>query len=94
MHTEFKIVWAFEAEEQLKLIKKNKSSQDLGTLLNKIISLIESVRINPFKGMGQPEALKHYYPKCWSRRINKKDRLVYQVEKNKITIVSIIGHYE
>ena len=94
MHTEFEIVWAFEAEVQLKQIKKNKSSQDLETHLKKITSLIESVSINPFKGIGQPEALKHYYPKCWSRRINKKDRLVYQVEKNKVTIVSIIGHYK
>jgi toxin YoeB len=94
LQTIFEIYWSFEAAGQLKKIKKNKLFQDLGTHLKRLTLLIETVTINPFKGIGQPEALKHYYPKCWSRRINKKDRLVYQFEKNTITIVSIIGHYE
>ena len=48
---------------------------------------------NPFKGIGKPEPLKHDYPACWSRRINRKDRIIYRIERKSIIIISILGHY-
>ncbi|MFV0531175.1 MAG: type II toxin-antitoxin system YoeB family toxin [Flavobacteriales bacterium] len=32
-------------------------------------------------------------PWCWSCRINKEHRLVYQVESNIVTVLSAFGHY-
>ncbi|MCL1937220.1 MAG: Txe/YoeB family addiction module toxin [Candidatus Azobacteroides sp.] len=60
--------------------------------LNKISALIHSIEENPFQGIGKPEALKHELSGKWSRRINKKDRVVYQVT-DFIEILSLRGHY-
>ena len=50
---------------------------------------------NPFEGYGNPEALKYECSGYWSRRINAKDRMIYKVEENivTVTIVSAMGHY-
>lgn len=49
----------------------------------------------PFEGIGSPEALKYELTGYWSREINKKDRLVYKVHEDTVTVyvVSAIGHY-
>jgi toxin YoeB len=48
--------------------------------VRKINDLIENIRRDPFKGIGQPEPLKAILQGWWSRRINRADRLVYRVE--------------
>jgi len=44
--------------------------------------------------MGIPEPLKYQLTGYWSRRINKKDRIIYKVFEDKVIvlIVSAIGH--
>ncbi len=59
----------------------------------KIIKLIEAIQRDPFGGAGQPEALKHELSGCWSRRIDREHRLVYQVLENKIRILACRYHY-
>ena len=54
----------------------------------KIMKLIQEVQRDPFQGIGKPEKLKHDLSGCWSRRINKEHRLVYQVLEDKIRISS------
>lgn len=67
-------------------------SEDKRTL-KKINSLIKSIeRDGPLKGEGHPEPLK--YRSGYSRMINEKDRLVYDVENNEIIIFSCRSHYE
>ena len=48
----------------------------------KIGRLIDDIIDSPFSGLGQPEALKHEFSSCWSRRIDREHRLVYYVEGN------------
>lgn len=60
---------------------------------SKIINLIASIIDNPFTGIGKPEPLKHQLTGCWSRRINKEHRLVYQVTDDAVIIVSCKFHY-
>ncbi len=60
----------------------------------RIVKLIEAVQRDPFRGIGQPEPLKHELAGCWSRRINREHRLVYQVQENKIRILACRYHYE
>ncbi len=48
---------------------------------------------DPFAGIGQPEPLRHELAGCWSRRINKEHRLVYQVLPDKIRILACRHHY-
>jgi len=60
----------------------------------KIIKLIYEIKRTPYTGTGNPEALKHQLSGCWSRRIDKANRLVYQIAENEIIILSGEGHYE
>jgi toxin YoeB len=59
----------------------------------RIIKLIKEVQRDPFTGTGKPEPLKHKLSGCWSRRIDKEHRLVYQVKKDKIRILACRYHY-
>ena len=59
----------------------------------RIMKLIEAIQRQPFEGIGKPEPLKHELSGCWSRRIDKEHRLVYQVFDDKIRIVACRYHY-
>ena len=59
----------------------------------RIIKLIKEVQRDPFTGTGKPEPLKHGLSGCWSRRIDKEHRLVYQVKEDKIRILACRYHY-
>ena len=50
----------------------------------------------PISGIGKPKPLRGSLSGLYSRRINSKDRLVYQVdeEKKEIQIVACKGHYD
>jgi len=62
-------------------------------IYNKIIDLIHATQVEPFKGLGKPEPLKHQLKGFWSRRINKEHRLIYQVNPDSIIIISCKFHY-
>ena len=51
--------------------------------------------MHPTTGIGKPEKLKYKNEVIWSRQINKKDRLVYEIIDFEIVviIISALGHY-
>lgn len=55
----------------------------------KVLQLIDELCEHPYTGTGKPEALTGNYVGFWSRRINQKDRLVYTV-KEEIVTVSVV----
>ena len=59
----------------------------------RIQKLCKAVLKDPFKGIGKPEPLKYDLQGCWSRRIDKTNRLVYRKEEEKITVISCRYHY-
>jgi toxin YoeB len=59
----------------------------------RIIELIKEIEREPFSGLGKPEPLKHELKGCWSRRIDKEHRLIYQVFDDKIRILACRFHY-
>ena len=63
--------------------------------IKKIAKILEELTENPFEGVEKPEALKHELSGLWSREINKKDRLLYRVKEEIVTVVviSAMGHY-
>ena len=67
-------------------------TQDKKTL-KRINKRINDVRRSPFEGIGKPESLKENLAGFWSRRIDDKNRLVYAVDDNAITIISCRYHY-
>ena len=50
-------------------------------------------RDNPIEGYGHPELLKHALAGLWSRKLTKKDRLIYNYTETSIHIFAIGGHY-
>ena len=55
-------------------------------MLKKINELIIEIQRTPFEGIGKPEPIKFEFNGCWSRRIDREHRLVYQV-KNKDLLI-------
>ena len=70
----------------------NWQSTDKQTL-KRINLLIKDVIRSPFEGIGKPEPLKHNLSGLWSRRIDKTNRLVYEVLDQQILIISCRYHY-
>lgn len=66
--------------------------QDRKTL-KKINALLKDIQRHPFDGEGKPEPLKDDMSGLWSRKINDKDRLVYQIDKHGITVLQCKCHY-
>jgi toxin YoeB len=75
-------------------IAKHKKSGNKGSIA-KIEKILQELSDHPYIGTGQPEQLKYNLAGLWSRRINQKDRLIYEVNENIVTVfvVSAIGHY-
>lgn len=61
----------------------------------KVSALLDELREHPYTGTGKPEVLRGNWSGYWSRRINKKDRLIYAVEDDKVivTVVQAKDHY-
>jgi len=62
-------------------------------MLNKVNELIKSCERTPFSGIGKPEPLKENLKGYWSRKIDKKHRLVYKIEGDTIIISQCRFHY-
>ena len=78
-------------------LKNCKSIKKAGNkvTIDKISKIVLELENHPFEGIGNPEALKHKLSGLWSRRINSKDRLIYEVKENIVTVevLSAMGHY-
>ena len=59
----------------------------------RITEIKNAIIIEPYKGIGKPEPLKYQLSGKWSRRIDKENRFVYNVEDNILYIYSLKGHY-
>ena len=81
-------------ETALADIEKHKKSGDKA-VLKKIEKLLNELMEHPTTGTGQPEMLKHDLAGLYSRRINKKHRLVYSIDEQVITVhvLSAWSHY-
>jgi toxin YoeB len=81
-----------KANDDILKIKKSGNSNDI----KKIDKIILELSNHPQTGIGNPERLKHMLSGMWSRRINKKDRIVYEIieePEQLVVVVSALGHY-
>jgi toxin YoeB len=81
------------SEKAKRQLEDYKSHNDVKSM-DKIKFLLTAIINEPFSGLGKPEPLKFDLKGLWSRRINIKDRLVYEVKSEYIFIYSIKGHYK
>lgn len=84
---------------EIKQLAKKQIIQHYKSGDKKSIKNIEKILLElsetPFEGIGNPEPLKYELTGFWSRRINQKDRIIYYLEDEIVTIfvVSAKGHY-
>ena len=83
-----KITWTLNAWEDYLYWQSIDKSK-----LKRINELIKAITREPFKGIGNPEALKHDLQGFWSRRIDSEHRLVYQIQENTLCIIACRYHY-
>lgn len=88
----FLLKFTDDAIEDIEYLKK---AGDKG-ILKKLAILLKELTEHPRIGTGQPEELKHNFSGCWSRKINKKHRLVYRITEEQATIIILYarGHYK
>lgn len=75
-------------------LKRHFKSGDKATI-KKIEIILKELEIDPYSGTGQPEQLKYELTGKWSRRLNHKDRMIYEVHEDVVTVdvLSAMGHY-
>jgi toxin YoeB len=87
----YKVKFTPEAEDDINAYKKAGKK----SVSNKIYRFLEELKEHPNTGTGHPEPLK-YRPNCWSRKITKKHRLVYEIQDEIVVVlvISALGHYD
>lgn len=85
----YQIAPSNRAARQLKKLREKR-------IEGRIIDLLEAIAKNPREGIGRPKNLIGMDVETWSRRIDSKNRIVYEIyEKEKLVILlSITGHYK
>ncbi len=76
-------------------IQKIVHSGDKKTI-KKLKKILEELENHPCTGIGNPELLKHSLSGLWSRRLNKKDRLIYEIfeePEELVVVIAALGHY-
>lgn len=88
---EYKVIISYTAQKHLFTIQKSGDKSSI----KKVEKIIAELHIHPEIGVGNPERLKFELSGLWSRRINQKDRLIYKIEDEivTVTIISALGHY-
>ena len=79
------------AKKELKAVHKSGNKG----VIRKIEILINELSEHPKTGTGKPEQLKGV-ENIWSRRIDKKNRLLYTIKEEVIVVLvlSVLGHYD
>ncbi|MFT4061350.1 MAG: Txe/YoeB family addiction module toxin [Edaphocola sp.] len=82
-----------DAKKDIQKIYKSGNKADI----KRLEQIISELSKNPRIGIGNPERLKHHGDEeFWSRQLNKKDRILYQIIENEVVVivVSALGHYK
>lgn len=87
----YELEFSKKATRQIQDFKKS----DLQSY-RKVIILLNEIIQNPEFGTGEPERSKGNLSGYWSRRINKIDRLIYEIKNEDVLIyiLSAKGHYD
>ena len=83
------VVYKDKALDDIKFWRKSGQKN----IQSKITKLIEDIELHPQTGIGFPEQLKYELTGLWSRKIDKGNRLIYDIYDDEIHIVSLRGHY-
>ena len=61
--------------------------------IKRIDRILKELETTPFVGIGNPHELKHDYTGRWSRHLNKKDVIIYDVNETAKTVQIYSARY-
>lgn len=87
----YKIEFTRQAIEDAIFLRKNEPSA-----YKKLVLIVDELKCHPNTGTGKPERLSGERSNQWSRRINKKYRIVYTIQNDVLIVLVLLarGHYE
>ena len=87
----YNVIVTEEAQHDLKKLLHSEQP-----LYKKALKLIGELYEHPRTGTGKPEPLAGNRAGQWSRRINKKHRLVYEIHDTEVVVLVLTayGHYD
>ena len=61
----------------------------------KIKTIFKELSEHPTQGTGKVEALRGNLSGCWSRRLNRQHRIIYEIHQERVTVfvLAMRGHY-
>ena len=86
----YNVILEKQALKELKKLTKSGRKNDI----NKLYEILEELKIHPTTGIGNPKPLKHGLSGKWSRRINKKDRIIYEIIEEPERLVVVVSPLE
>lgn len=86
----YDLIFAKQAKEDLVYLKRNEPA-----VYKKASSILLELQEHPRTGTGKPEPLTGDRSGQWSRRLNHRHRLVYEIAEEKVFVyvLSSYGHY-
>ena len=86
----YNLVLAKEAQKDIRKLQKDKR------LMSKLFEILRDIEQNPYSPAFKMEKLKYNFQDHYSKRLDKKNRVIYQVFEDKIlvSVISILGHYD
>jgi toxin YoeB len=62
-------------------------------LAARTLRIVSETLESPFAGIGKPEPLRHDFQGRWSRRLTRRDRIIYKVFEDRVEFFSARNHY-
>ena len=88
----YAIIVVDEAKEDIAALKKSEIKA-----YEKVQDFFNELKEHPKTGTGKPELMRHgKFRGLWSRRINKKHRLVYSINDEEVVVIVLTAkdHYD
>lgn len=87
----YRLEWTDQAQDDYSAWQRSGNK----TGLRKIATLLDELREHPYTGTGQVERMRYYPTNRWSRRIDKQNRIEYEVYDGLVVVklFSLLGHY-
>ena len=89
----YKLKLTQEAQADYDWLEKCKGKNS--PLMSRLNRLLRALQEHPKVGIGKPEPLKGNLSGLWSRRIDEKHRLVYEIQDSEAVVfaISMRDHY-
>lgn len=86
----YRLDYTEEAKRDMQRLKRDEPKA-----FRKMADMLAELMQHPKNGTGHPEPLKGHPEGRWSRRINKKHRLIYRIFEAEVLVLvlSSYGHY-